>query len=65
MSILISNSANAAHYLKLNQSNLQKSLKRLSSGKKIIGGADDRGGLAVSMKLNASIKRLAGAESNV
>jgi flagellin len=65
MSILISNSADAAHYLKQNQSKLQKSLKRLSSGKKIIGGADDPGGLAVSMKLNASIKRLAGAESNV
>ena len=65
MSILISNSADAAHYLKQNQSNLQKSLKRLSSGKKIIGGSEDPGGLAVSMKINASIKRLAGAESNV
>jgi flagellin len=65
MSILITNSADAAHYLKQNQSNLQKSLKRLSSGKKITGGADDPGGLAISMKLNASIKRLAGAENNV
>ena len=65
MSILISNSANAAHYLKQNQQQLQQSLKRLSSGKKIIGGAEDPGGLAVSMKINASIKRLAGAENNV
>ena len=65
MSILISNSADAAHYLKQNQAELQKSLKRLSSGKKIIGGGEDPGGLAVSMKINASIKRLAGAESNV
>jgi len=65
MSILISNSADAAHYLKQNQQQLQKSLKRLSSGKKITGGADDPGGLAVAMKLNASIKRLAGAENNV
>lgn len=65
MSILITNSADAAHYLKQNQNNLQKSLKRLSSGKKITGGADDPGGLAISMKLNASIKRLAGAENNV
>jgi len=65
MSILISNSADAAHYLKQNQSNLQKSLKRLSSGKKITGGADDPGGLAVAMKINASIKRLAGSENNV
>jgi flagellin len=65
MSILISNSADAAHYLKQNQAELQKSLKRLSSGKKIIGGGDDPGGLAVAMKINASIKRLAGAENNV
>jgi len=65
MSILISNSADAAHYLKQNQNNLQKSLKRLSSGKKITGGADDPGGLAVAMKINASIKRLAGSENNV
>jgi flagellin len=65
MSILISNSADAAHYLKQNQQQLQKSLKRLSSGKKISGGGDDPGGLAVSMKINASIKRLAAAESNV
>ena len=65
MSILISNSADAAHYLKQNQQQLQKSLKRLSSGKKIIGGGDDPGGLAVAMKINASIKRLAGAENNI
>ena len=65
MSILISNSADAAHYLKQNQAGLQKSLKRLSSGKKISGGGDDPGGLAVAMKINASIKRLAAAENNV
>ena len=65
MSILISDSASAAHYLKQNQANLQGSLKRLSSGKRITGGGDDPGGLAISMKMNASIKRLAGAENNV
>ena len=66
MSILIANSADAAHYLKQNQNNLQKGLKRvLSSGKRITGGGDDPGGLAVSMKINASIKRLAGADNNV
>jgi flagellin len=65
MSILISNSADAAHYLKQNQQQLQQSLKRLSSGKKITGGGEDPGGLAVAMKINASIKRLAAAESNV
>ena len=65
MSILISNSADAAHYLKQNQQQLQQSLKRLSSGKKITGGSEDPGGLAVAMKINASIKRLAASESNV
>ena len=53
MSILITDSADAAHYLKQNQAGLQKSLKRLSSGKKISGGGDDPGGLAVAMKINA------------
>ena len=64
MSLLIS-SASSAHYLKQNQVNLQKSLNRLSSGKRIVGGADDPGGLAVSMKLTASVKRLQGAQNNV
>jgi flagellin len=64
MSLLIS-SASSAHYLKQNQVNLQKSLNRLSSGKRINGGADDPGGLAVSMKLTASVKRLQGAQNNV
>ena len=64
MSLIIS-SASSAHYLKQNQVNLQKSLNRLSSGKRIVGGADDPGGLAVSMKLTASVKRLQGAQNNV
>ena len=65
MGVLIVSSASAAHHLKQNQKSLQGSLTRLSSGKRINGGADDPGGLAVAMKLNASIKRLAGAENNV
>ena len=64
MSLLI-NSATSAHFLKQNQVNLQKSLNRLSSGKRITGGADDPGGLAVAMKLGASVKRLQGAMNNV
>ena len=64
MGVLIVSSASAAHHLKQNQKSLQGSLTRLSSGKRINGGADDPGGLAVAMKLNASIKRLAGAENN-
>ena len=65
MSILVTNSADANHYFKLNQRNLQASLKKLSSGKRIINGSEDPGGLAVAMKMNASIKRLASAENNV
>jgi flagellin len=43
----------------LNKSNtmLQKSLARLSSGSKITSPADDAGGLAVSMRLEAAIVR--------
>ncbi|MGF1449887.1 MAG: flagellin [Opitutales bacterium] len=43
----------------LNTSNmlLQKSLNRLSSGNRITSPADDAGGLAVSMKLQAQIRR--------
>jgi len=55
----------ANFHLGRNSSNLQKSLGRLSSGNRITQPADDAGGLAVSMKLKASINRLAGAESNI
>jgi len=65
MSILVTNSADANHYFKLNQRNLQASIKKLSSGKRIINGSEDPGGLAVAMKMNASIKRLAAAENNI
>ncbi len=43
----------------LNSSNmlLQKSLNRLSSGNRITSPADDAGGLAVSMKMQAQIRR--------
>jgi len=55
----------ASRNLNSNNSNLQKSLSRLSSGKRIIGPADDAGGLAVSMKLTASINRTKSAISNI
>jgi len=55
----------ANFHLGRNSSHLQKSLARLSSGNRITQPADDAGGLAVSMKLKASINRLAGAESNI
>jgi len=38
---------------------------RLASGKKLSSSMDDPGGLAVSMKLQASINRLSGAQNNV
>ena len=36
---------------------LQKSLARLSSGRRIVTSSDDAGGLAVSMKMAAALKR--------
>ena len=44
---------------------LQKSLARLSSGSRIANPADDAGGLAVSLKLSASIKRTDDTAANV
>jgi flagellin len=61
------NTAATAASASLNQNNsdLQKSLARLSSGRRIISPADDAGGLAVSMKLSASINRTKSAISNI
>ena len=55
----------ASFYLSKNNAALQKSLTRLSSGSRINKPADDAGGLAVSMKLNASINRLQGVNNNI
>ena len=51
----------------LNKSNalLQKSINRLASGKRIVDPADDAGGLAVSMKIAATIKRTEAVDVNV
>ena len=53
------NSAASASGLNLGKTNeaLQKSLQRLSSGKRIVNSSDDAGGLAVSMKMSAALKR--------
>ncbi|BET65950.1 flagellin [Opitutales bacterium ASA1] len=45
--------------------NLQKSLNRLSSGYKIVQPSDDAGGLAVSMKMSAAIRRTDATSTNV
>ncbi len=55
----------AAMNLNHNNSMLQKSLARLSSGSRITSPADDAGGLAVSMKLEAAIARTDAANNNI
>jgi flagellin len=68
MSVVINtNSAatSAAYNLSNTNVNLQRSLNRLSSGSRINSSADDAGGLAVSMKLSASIRRTDATLANV
>jgi len=55
----------AGSYLAQNNAKLQRSFDRLASGRKLTSPIEDPGGLAVSMKLSASINRLAGAQNNV
>jgi flagellin len=55
----------AAYNLANTNANLQKSLSRLSSGSRIVNSVDDAGGLAVSMKLSAAIRRTDATSSNV
>jgi len=57
--------ARASFQLAKNNTALQKSLNRLSTGSRITTPADDAGGLAVAMKLQGSINRLKGVEANV
>jgi flagellin len=68
MSVVINtNSAatSAAYNLSNTNVNLQRSLNRLSSGSRINSAYDDAGGLAVSMKLSASIRRTDATLANV
>ncbi len=58
-------SSAAAYNLSNTNVNLQRSLNRLSSGSRINSSADDAGGLAVSMKLSASIRRTEASQANV
>ena len=55
----------SARTLNINHAQLQQSLARLSSGKRINAPADDAGGLAVSMKMSAAIRRTAAVHNNV
>lgn len=45
--------------------NLQKTLTRLSTGSRIVSPMDDAGGLAVSMRLNAAVRRTEATQNNV
>ena len=68
MSVAINtNSAatSAAYNLSNTNVNLQRSLNRLSSGSRINSSFDDAGGLAVSMKMSASIRRTEATSANV
>lgn len=68
MSISINtNTAATVASANLNSTNamLQKSLARLSSGQRIVAPADDAGGLGVSMRLSATIKRTDAASNNI
>lgn len=68
MSVVINTNTSAiAAKNNLNMSNamLQTSLARLSSGSKIVNPSDDAGGLAVSMKMSAAIKRTAAVNNNI
>lgn len=57
--------SNAAATLSTTGAALQKSLQRLSSGFKITAPADDAGGLAVSEKMSAAIRRNGAVQNNV
>jgi flagellin len=66
ISINTNSAASAAAYNLGNiNTSLQKSLQRLSSGSRINSSNDDAGGLAVSMKLSAAIRRTEATQSNV
>ena len=55
----------ASNNLATSNAMLQKSLNRLSSGSKIVSPSDDAGGLAVSMKLTATIHRTDAVNTNI
>ena len=66
ISINTNQAASAAAYSLENVTrNLQKTLTRLSSGSRIVSPMDDAGGLAVSMRLSAAVRRTEATQSNV
>ena len=68
MALTISNNGAvqaASYHLGKAQQGFDISIRRLSSGKKILGPNDDPGTLSVAMKVKASINRLTGAQNNI
>ncbi|MDQ8180426.1 flagellin [Pelagicoccus sp. SDUM812005] len=68
MSVVINTNSSAiaaSNNLASSNAMLQRSLNRLSSGSAITQPSDDAGGLAVSMKLTATIKRTAAVNTNI
>ena len=68
MALTVSNNgavATASYYLGKNQDALQNTIKKLASGKKLVDASTDPGTLSVSMKVNAAINRLSGAQNNI
>jgi flagellin len=55
----------AANNLATSNRQLQESLNKLSSGSKIVNPSDDAGGLAVSMKLTATVNREGELQNNI
>jgi flagellin len=55
----------SARLLAESTSALSKSLKRLSSGSKIVSPEDDAAGMAVSMRFDAQVNRITAADANV
>jgi flagellin len=60
-----SGATTASKNLNVSSGMLQKSLARLSSGSKITNSSDDAGGMAVSMKMEAAMKRNEATQTNV
>jgi flagellin len=55
----------AANNLANSNMQLQESMNKLSSGSKIVNPSDDAGGLAVSMKLTATVDRETALQNNI
>lgn len=60
-----SSASNSASHVNSIQARLEKSMNRLSSGDRIVDLASDAGGLAVSIKIGASLTRLSAVSLNI